>query len=1053
MTESSRLPTDGLAWRSLTLFERLAAHESETAPTDCESAEAFLDAWMDRFEDESAFRRRLAAESLSEHDCREIACRNAPPENGPTTAADFVENLVAFVEGYQEPGEASDGSFPFGGVLEPWIAFAEEELSGEVDPPDGFRTWLREQLLEVAAKPLVVEFRTFVAMRDPDRLSAEVESPGDEHYRAFVEWARSADGLRTVFEDYPVLARHVATIVRQWDAAVSEFHERLAADRQQLSETFADDDLGDLAAVEAVTDDRHADGRAVFRVTFESGVEVAYKPRPVDAGRAFADFLGWLGDRWDLPAFELPAYVARGDYGWMEWITRTDCGSRTAVERFYRRAGALVAVAYALGLTDVQFENLVAWGDQPVVVDAETIMQPYVDDGDDGSRELLVATELRDSVLASRLLPWRAGDRADVDTSGLGAAAVEMLVPVWDPKRWTRPNTDDLALETGVFEAETGRNRPLLDGTPQDPDDYVDEVLDGFETAYRRLHADRDRLLDDGGPLKRFADVETRYIHASTDQYYTVLRALASPGCQEDGLELTQRVEKLAASRFRDGDSESLSLYHRERTALERLDVPRFGTTPTSRAITHDGESIPDFLAAPGLQRVRERIRALDPKEVLPTQKDYVRMSLGTAPELADPGDADVPSGVDATDAKSLDDYLLDRAWDVYEDVRDRARSTGNGHTAWLLRAVYENDAPMSLRTLDDSLYEGQAGVALFFAALHAVDGAPGPRQLALDALAPLRERVRSGGETFEAAGVGGADAGAGSAVYALRTAGVLLDEQSLLEDARQAARRITPELIERDDDLDVVSGAAGATLSLLALYDTCREDWLLDRAAACGDHLLDRRVTTEVGQRAWEASADDNVLAGFAHGAGGIAYALARLADATGDERYAAAAAEGFAFEDAIYDPDHGNWPDRRYDEDVFMDAWCHGRTGVGIARLAALGHVGEDAVEPGLSRAIEGRRSDRLGELDNLCCGNAGRVEFLLAAAESLEESTYREQARSLAAAIAGRADERGRFSLQSHTANLYDPTLFQGTTGVGYATLRARRPDLVPAVVRWE
>ena len=65
--------------------------------------------------------------------------------------------------------------------------------------------------------------------------------------------------------------------------------------------------------------------------------------------------------------------------------------------------------------------------------------------------------------------------------------------------------------------------------------------------------------------------------------------------------------------------------------------------------------------------------------------------------------------------------------------------------------------------------------------------------------------------------------------------------------------------------------------------------------AKACGLHLLGAATEEPVThRRAWRLKSD-TFATGFAHGAGGIAAALLRLATATGDERFAAAAAHGF--------------------------------------------------------------------------------------------------------------------------------------------------------------
>ena len=108
-----------------------------------------------------------------------------------------------------------------------------------------------------------------------------------------------------------------------------------------------------------------------------------------------------------------------------------------------------------------------------------------------------------------------------------------------------------------------------------------------------------------------------------------------------------------------------------------------------------------------------------------------------------------------------------------------------------------------------------------------------------------------------------------------------------------------------------------------------------------CGDHLLQKRSATDAGHCAWRLPWTSRPLTGFGHGAAGIACALARLGHATGERRFVDAACEGIAYECAVFSVEAGNWPDFRglpgETGPVYMNAWCHGATGIGLGRLGA--------------------------------------------------------------------------------------------------------------------
>jgi lantibiotic modifying enzyme len=107
-----------------------------------------------------------------------------------------------------------------------------------------------------------------------------------------------------------------------------------------------------------------------------------------------------------------------------------------------------------------------------------------------------------------------------------------------------------------------------------------------------------------------------------------------------------------------------------------------------------------------------------------------------------------------------------------------------------------------------------------------------------------------------------------------LARSGLLLGEASLLDDARRAALLITDDRIAENRTLDVISGAAGAVLGLLALYQECRDESVLERAVVCGRHLLDRQEIGAVGSGAW-TTIENTPVTGFSHGAAGIVLSL----------------------------------------------------------------------------------------------------------------------------------------------------------------------------------
>lgn len=109
---------------------------------------------------------------------------------------------------------------------------------------------------------------------------------------------------------------------------------------------------------------------------FANGTAVVHRPRPPAAHRHFNALLGWYGAQPGVPRLRALGLLDRGTHGWTEYAEARPCLTRYDVERFYRRQGALLALLHVLDGTDTHFENLVACGDHPVLVDVETLFHP-----------------------------------------------------------------------------------------------------------------------------------------------------------------------------------------------------------------------------------------------------------------------------------------------------------------------------------------------------------------------------------------------------------------------------------------------------------------------------------------------------------------------------------------------------------------------------------------------------------------------------------------------------------------------------------------------------
>ncbi|PWC31955.1 lanthionine synthetase LanC family protein, partial [Azospirillum sp. TSO22-1] len=327
---------------------------------------------------------------------------------------------------------------------------------------------------------------------------------------------------------------------------------------------------------------------------------------------------------------------------------------------------------------------------------------------------------------------------------------------------------------------------------------------------------------------------------------------------------------------------------------------------------------------------------------------------------------------------------------------------------------------------------------------------APLPR-LAVGALEPVRNRLRRGGAARLAATVGpGYGCGIGGTIAALSWCAGLLEMPALLDDALALADATAAALGAGSAVPDVMDGAAGLALGLAALRRHRPQDTALAAAlTACGTAVLRASRAPAPGLRDWPDRRRPG-HAGLSHGAAGIATALAHVHAATGEPAWASAAAEAVAYEDTLFDADAGNW--RRQGSGVTA-TWCHGAPGIALTRLALqrlLPFHGPD-LRDGAAAALATTRRTRLDEVDDLCCGEAGRIGILATLAHADDDAALRQEAEAaLRARLPDWAAGRARLLAAGAAGAPEDPSLFRGIAGLGHTLVQHLAPDLAADVL---
>ena len=385
------------------------------------------------------------------------------------------------------------------------------------------------------------------------------------------------------------------------------------------------------------------------------------------------------------------------------------------------------------------------------------------------------------------------------------------------------------------------------------------------------------------------------------------------------------------------------------------------------------------------------------------------------------------------------DDRFLAAAQSVADSIAALARPAVGG-------ARWETRSYTGQPQYSTTVFGGTAGVVFLFADLFRVTGDPKAREVAEAAAmwvegqskADLRDTNGDAGLYFGMSGHGQ------MCLHLYEATG----RERWLRDAQARARAVAR---ASWPDAHVLSGSAGGVIFLLRLYQATAEQGALDAAVRAGDHIV-RTVTRDATGARWAWLREGNVRfsAGFVHGASGIAYALAELWRATGDD----------ALKDLVYDAqtwieavalnnEQGicwdRWPGDPHRPRV---QWCHGAPGIGLFAARAAEIFNDDGLRQLAERCA--RATLAAGDIRNnpsQCHGLAGNAELFIELARVAGDDSWLAHARAFGdQALAYREQHDGEVRWPGDEAGNYSPDFMLGSSGLGHFFLRLVRPGEV-------
>lgn len=1029
---------------SLFSYER-----SEVLKHEAVNSAKAIDKWKERVSMTSeTFQTKLSIAGLSE---QEFAQAITPLEEKELEESQVQEltsilqtkmNLDLVVEGLllSEKKVKMNEQLDLGLFIRPFLSYISNRLDLILEELFHVRKVNREKIKEtfliaIGSQLLTKASRSIVLEMHVSKLKDELYGDtAEERFQSFIrEKALRSSELIKFYEEYATLTRILTLRSEFFLENVETAINRYVTDFDVLSKTF-DLENETLNSIDFGLGDTHQKGKTVGKFVFKSGKTIIYKPKGLSISLKYHALLEWVAERVDFPTLSPYKILDFETHGWEECVPYQSCKTEQEVKHYFQRFGVLLGMMHSIKGADFHLENIIAGGDTPFIIDHETLFHqsPKLDFPD--SVEVDLKYEQADSVVGTGLLPiamFKNAEGKGIDLSALNGKEQELPFKVL---KLEQSMTDDMKFTMQSEKFRGANNLPTLNGEGIDAENYLDEILIGFENIFRFFIDYKQELLSSKGPIASFRNEKIRVVARATQQYFNFLNESSHPDYMRDALYLENLYDRLWFYPYIDK-----RIIHHEIMDLLEGDIPFFNSIADSKDLySSTGVRIESVFLQSGYEIVVDRIQKYDLDE-LETQIGWIKTAI-----IRSNNDEVIKE--EEWNQQSLpyniNELFFQEAKSVGEEILSKLRFSRSKDKASLLCLTPSGEGNWSVAPALQGLYDGLGGVSLFFQYLWQESG---EEKYKIAAEATLRSAVSP---MVETRGLISSFTGAFSLLYPIMHFKKVFHSNAFawkIDEIKQKLRQS----VQADEVYDFLGGAAGISHQLMNAYEMTNENEYLELAELYSDHLVANSHSVNAGQIAWKSSNTDPYLGGLSHGTSGIAMSLFRLGHLTKKEKYQDIAEKALRFDQSLFNIEKGAWKDNRQSEEQYVHQWCHGSVGIGLSRIAISNYTSNHLVETEIKQAIQNLQEGGVKPSDSLCHGNFGDTELFLQGSSYFQDASLLEEAKKRGYQRLLQKEERGNYVVDG-PSGFIQPSLFTGLAGIGLQLLRLSNPNRVPAVL---
>ena len=793
-----------------------------------------------------------------------------------------------------------------------------------------------------------------------------------------------------LYHIYPELIRCLKIQIENRVNFVKEVILKIEENKISIKKHFGE--TGCLVDISFGKGDTHNNGRMVCKLIFDN-INLIYKPRRLEMEEQYVKLVQWINSQ-QIPDFKkLKACkcFSENSCGWMEFVTYKKCCTEEEICDFYTRIGELLCLLHVLNGKDMHYENIIADRDQPVLIDLETLLHAELVMDNETLKSLngQIGQVILNSVNSISLLPtYMTGKNKDKAINIGGVSQGTPQIAPFKDLFIKNYDTDEIQLVYDYGVIAPAQNNPALNNKNVNPEQYADYIKKGFTCLYKWMQQNKEEFT-----LffkKNLYCKQVRHVLRPTNVYSRLLSTSYHPDLLHSTLD---RYVFLMWLRFqldeeiREQDIAALKI---EYNSLSRGDIPYFFTYTDSKNLFSDNEfKIEDYFTKTICETIEAKVESIGTDDFR-RQMAFINASYRFSDKKQHLTQTVFQSpAVYQSDYKVLKKHFTEKAIEIADLISRKAiygkSVLGKPAASWIGISITKSKVDM-MGPAGNDLYDGNSGIALFYAILYKVTADEKWLNMVYMVLEPIKDVLDNPDEHFEKFNLG-AFSGMFGWLYAMQKIADVLNDTNMYLYIEDKLPKLFEQLYKCSNSSDVISGYAGI-LSLTLFWlkkDIIEENTAKQFFVYILNKILESAaIDDKTNGYMWEGE-----YSSYAHGNAGISAQLAKLYEITGERKILGIIRKCLDYERSLFDSEQKAWLRRSGSKEI-QYTWCNGAIGILLNRIQLLecGYI-DEYIEDELRYLVSICKEHSMGKGMCLCHGDVGNILIIKYVAKYLGDT----------------------------------------------------------------